>query len=276
MPEPAGHDPLVQRHAVLAVHGLRPRDGRHAHAAHQPFPRSFLLLSKLLGGVAVAAIQAYVFLGIFYFWEAEIPYEAHLALLALPALLCALLIFNATMEVFSEALHPGHAPWPSPWPRSRCLSALSTTGSSAAFDELHYGSASTAARGPLMLGSLALFISSVIKQLENFAGVMNFVIFPMFFASSALYPLWKIRGSSPILFEICRLNPFTYAGGAHPVRLVRTNRCASLRTAALDLTNLYVVTGYAILFLGAAVYAYNPSRVSLLGAEPRRRRVSAL
>ena len=27
---------------------------------------------------------------------------------------------------------------------------------------------------------------NLIKQLENFAGVMNFVIFPMFFASSAL------------------------------------------------------------------------------------------
>ena len=25
---------------------------------------------------------------------------------------------------------------------------------------------------------------------------MNFVIFPMFFASSALYPLWRIRESS--------------------------------------------------------------------------------
>ena len=32
----------------------------------------------------------------------------------------------------------------------------------------------------LMLGSLGMFLSSAIKQLENFAGVMNFVIFPMF------------------------------------------------------------------------------------------------
>jgi len=44
----------------------------------------------------------------------------------------------------------------------------------------------------LMLGSLGLLISSTIRQLENFAGVMNFVIFPMFFMSSALYPLWKM------------------------------------------------------------------------------------
>src|SRR5580693_1825227 len=42
----------------------------------------------------------------------------------------------------------------------------------------------------MMLGALGMLLSSVIRQLENFAGVMNFVIFPMFFASSALYPLW--------------------------------------------------------------------------------------
>src|SRR3954454_4709796 len=36
----------------------------------------------------------------------------------------------------------------------------------------------------LMLGSLWLFLSVHIKQLENFAGAMNFVMFPMFFFSS--------------------------------------------------------------------------------------------
>src|SRR5438876_6532320 len=45
----------------------------------------------------------------------------------------------------------------------------------------------------LMLGALGMLLSSVVKQLENFAGVMNFVIFPMFFASSALYPLWRVK-----------------------------------------------------------------------------------
>src|SRR6185369_12311427 len=63
----------------------------------------------------------------------------------------------------------------------------------------------------LMLGALGMLLSSAIKQLENFAGVMNFVIFPMFFASSALYPLWLVQQSSPVVYMICRLNPFTYA-----------------------------------------------------------------
>lgn len=223
-----------------------------------PFPRSFLLLSKLIGGVAVAAIQAYVFLAIFYFWESDIPYAAHLALLAAPALLAALLIFNATMEVFSEtaigraivltavvevaALVGAVYYWQLPAPSMNyfaVLPALLLAG--------------------LMLGSLSLFISSVIKQLENFAGVMNFVIFPMFFASSALYPLWRIRESSPLLYDICLFNPFTYA-----VELIRFALYGQigprLEDGSLDLTNLYVVAAYTVFFLGAAVYAYNPSK----------------
>lgn len=62
----------------------------------------------------------------------------------------------------------------------------------------------------IILNAFALFISSVIKQLENFATVMNFVIFPMFFLSSALYPLWKIKDSSVLIFNISSFNPFTY------------------------------------------------------------------
>lgn len=155
-----------------------------------PFPRSFLLVSKLLGGVAVAVCQAYTFLLIAYFWEIEPPLIGYLTLL--PALVLA----------------------------------------------------------GLMLGSLALFISSVIRQLENFAGVMNFVIFPMFFASSALYPLWRIRESSPLLYEICRLNPFT-----HAVELIRFSLYAKLAPIPLML-----VAGFTLFFLAAAIFAYNPSK----------------
>ena len=67
-----------------------------------------------------------------------------------------------------------------------------------------------------MLGALGMLMSSGIKQLENFAGVMNFVIFPMFFASSALYPLWRVQEGSPVLYYVCLFNPFT-----HAVELIR-------------------------------------------------------
>jgi ABC-2 type transport system permease protein len=223
-----------------------------------PFPRSFLLLSKLIGGVAVAAIQSYVFLAIFYFWEADMPYSAHLALLALPAALILLLIANATFDFMSEATIQ------KAMLVTAVLELLVLAGA------IYYWQLSPPSMNyftvlpalllaGLMLGSLSLFISSVIKQLENFAGVMNFVIFPMFFASSALYPLWRIRESSPLLYEICRLNPFTYA-----VELIRFALYGQIgprvEDGSLDLTNLYVVVGYTAIFLGAAVYAYNPSK----------------
>jgi ABC-2 type transport system permease protein len=102
----------------------------------------------------------------------------------------------------------------------------------------------------LMLGALGLFLSSMIRQLENFAGVMNFVIFPMFFASSALYPLWRIRDSSLVLYEICRFNPFTSA-----VELIRFSLYAQVNWPALA-----VVSGTLALFLAAALYGYDPGR----------------
>jgi ABC-2 type transport system permease protein len=102
----------------------------------------------------------------------------------------------------------------------------------------------------LMLGALGLFLSSVIRQLENFAGVMNFVIFPMFFASSALYPLWRIRDSSILLYEICRLNPFTWG-----VELIRFSLYAQVSWVALG-----GVAAALAAFLAAALYGYDPGR----------------
>jgi ABC-2 type transport system permease protein len=102
----------------------------------------------------------------------------------------------------------------------------------------------------LMLGALGMLISSVIKQLENFAGVMNFVIFPMFFASSALYPLWQVREGSPLLYYVCQFNPFT-----HAVELIRF----ALYTQ-IEWTSLAVVAGCTVLFTVAAIIAYDPSR----------------
>ena len=63
----------------------------------------------------------------------------------------------------------------------------------------------------LMFGALGFLLSLTIRQLENFAGVMNFIIFPSFFMSSALYPLWRIRESSPLLADISFWNPFNHA-----------------------------------------------------------------
>ena len=155
-----------------------------------PYPRWFLLASKLVAGVIVSIIQVYTFLLIAWFWGIRPPVAGYLTLL--PALL---------------------------------LSGL-------------------------MLGAMGLFLSSAIRQLENFAGVMNFVIFPMFFASSALYPLWRMRESSVLLHDICALNPFT-----HSVELIRFALYLQVNWLSLG-----VVLGCLALFFGGAVLMYDPGR----------------
>ena len=104
--------------------------------------------------------------------------------------------------------------------------------------------------GGLMLGALGLVLSSFIKQLENFAGVMNFVIFPMFFLSSALYPLWKMRESSELLHDICALNPFT-----HVVELIRFLLYLQVNWPALAW-----VVGATVVLGAVALWAYDPAR----------------
>lgn len=104
--------------------------------------------------------------------------------------------------------------------------------------------------GGVMLGALGLALSSIIRQLENFAGVMNFVIFPMFFLSSALYPLWKMAESSKLLHDICAINPFT-----HAVELIRFALYGQLNAPALLWT---VLAG--VVLLGLSFWGYDPAR----------------
>ena len=107
----------------------------------------------------------------------------------------------------------------------------------------------------LLLSSLGLLLSNGIRQLENFAGVMNFVIFPLFFLSSALYPLWKMRESSEWLYWLCALNPFT-----HAVELVRFALYQQF-----NLTALLVCLGLWLVFSLAAVLTFNPQRAAVRG-----------
>jgi ABC-2 type transport system permease protein len=103
----------------------------------------------------------------------------------------------------------------------------------------------------LMLGALWLFLSVYIRQVENFAGAMNFVMFPMFFFSSALYPLWKLReGGSELIYLISVANPFTYV-----VELIRHSLYGTLDAVAAA-----VVSGCAVVFFILAVRGYTPQR----------------
>jgi ABC-2 type transport system permease protein len=102
----------------------------------------------------------------------------------------------------------------------------------------------------LMLGALGMLLSSTIRQLENFAGIMNFVIFPMFFLSSALYPLWRMRESSDLIYQICVLNPFTY--------VVEATRYALY--LELNVQAVLVVLFCAGVFFALAVVGYDAKK----------------
>src|SRR5258706_8855991 len=155
-----------------------------------PFPRWYLLSSKLVAGTLVSVLQVYTFLAIAWFWEIEAPPSGYFTVL--PALIIS----------------------------------------------------------GLMFGALGMLLSSLIKQLENFAGIMNFVIFPMFFASSALYPLWRVKESSPLLYYVCQLNPFTYA-----VELIRFALYGKIEWVSLG-----VVSCCTLIFMVGAIVAYDPAR----------------
>ncbi|MER8578854.1 ABC transporter permease [Mesorhizobium sp. M1423] len=102
----------------------------------------------------------------------------------------------------------------------------------------------------LMLGAFGLLVSSVSTQMENFAGVMNFVIFPMFFASTALYPLWRLAEAGPVLATVAALNPFSYA-----VELIRF----ALYLRFEPVSCLVVLACLFVFFLAAAI-GYDPGR----------------
>ena len=58
-----------------------------------PLPRWYLLVAKLLAGVVVSVLQAYVFLAIARFWEIEPPPLGYLTVL--PALILAGMMLGA-------------------------------------------------------------------------------------------------------------------------------------------------------------------------------------
>ncbi len=59
----------------------------------------------------------------------------------------------------------------------------------------------------LAMGALGLVLAASIRSIENFAGVMNFVIFPMLFLSGALYP---VRHLGVALRAAAYANPLAY------------------------------------------------------------------
>jgi len=200
-------------------------------------------------------------------YETYIPYEVYIA----PGLMAMIQLFNGMQSslsmVYDREMGNMRTLLVSPFPRWFLLSGKLVAGTAVSLLQVYVFLAiawfwdiqpppigyltvlPALVVSGLMLGALGMLISSVVKQLESFAGVMNFVIFPMFFASSALYPLWRVQEASPVLYYICQFNPFT-----HAVELIRFALYAQP-----NLLSLAVVCGCTAIFMSGAILAYDPA-----------------
>ncbi len=60
----------------------------------------------------------------------------------------------------------------------------------------------------LVCAAIGVLVAAFTRTLDNFAAIMNFVIFPVFFLSGALYPIGNLPDA---LKTVALLNPFSYA-----------------------------------------------------------------
>jgi ABC-2 type transport system permease protein len=95
---------------------------------------------------------------------------------------------------------------------------------------------------------LGLLVAVRLRSVENFAGIFNVVLFPLFFISGALYP---VSGMPPWLRVASLLNPATYQ--------VELMRSAVGMPAELGPVNCLLALGATIVAgFAAAVILFNP------------------
>jgi ABC-2 type transport system permease protein len=219
------------RHALQALRAIVLREllkfgrqyGRLASALVRPLLWLVVFAAGLRNVFGVAIVEPY---------DTYVPYDVYIA----PGLVGMVLLFNGMQSslamVYDREMGLMRllltAPLPRPWIlfAKLCATAVLSLVQAAAFVLVAalLGTALpvwgpqmptvllAAVCGALMLGALGLLLSVHIKQLENFAGTMNFVIFPMYFLSTALYPLWKLEESGAgWVYQFARVNPFTHA-----------------------------------------------------------------
>jgi ABC-2 type transport system permease protein len=101
-----------------------------------------------------------------------------------------------------------------------------------------------------MSAMLGLLMAARIRSVENFAGIINVVLFPLLFLSGALYPT---DGMPPGLRAVARANPVTYA-----VDLVRHALGQPAEVGIL--TAAGVVLGVLVLAFVLAALLFDPEQ----------------
>lgn len=113
--------------------------------------------------------------------------------------------------------------------------------------------------GGFCLSAIGLLLTVYVRRMENFAGTMNFVIFPAFFLSTALFPAWKVAESGALwMVWALRLNPFTAV-----VEMIRFALYGQL--AAPEVVEILIIGVVAFLL---AARGYDPQK-GVLGRRGR-------
>lgn len=108
-----------------------------------------------------------------------------------------------------------------------------------------------------MLTSLGLLLAARQRSMEGFHMVMNFVLLPLFFLSSAFFPLQGV----PIWMRVlAALDPVTY--GVDPLRAATLSGnvpAAALQAVTLHpvLVNVALMAAFSLLFLAPGIWLFS-------------------
>jgi ABC-2 type transport system permease protein len=260
--------PMKAGHALLAMRAVVGRETRNF--ARQPGRLLSALVRPLLWLLVFAAGFQNVFgVAIAPPYETYIEYKVYLA----PGLLGMIALFNGMLSslamVYDREMGVMRLLLTAPLPRAWILACKLVAGAMLSFLQMLAFVAVASLFGielqarhlllalpvfllaALMLAALGLVLSVYVQQLENFAGTMNFVIFPMFFLSTALYPLWKLEESGArAVHLLAAYNPFT-----HAVEAIRFALYGQLQPVSLCVT-----AACAAAFFAIALWGYDPQR----------------
>lgn len=95
----------------------------------------------------------------------------------------------------------------------------------------------------LALTSFGAAVASMVEDFQGFQGINNFVVFPLFFLSSALYPLNNV----PVVLRILgSVNPLSYSVDALRYTLIHQSHFGLLKDFIVMAITLIVAVAFAV------------------------------
>lgn len=99
----------------------------------------------------------------------------------------------------------------------------------------------------VLFSALGIMVGSVLKDMQGFQLIMNFLVMPMFFLSGSLFPLTNVPA---LLLLIAKIDPLSY--GVDAMRTVLIN----VSTFGLGL-DIAVLVAISVVFLGLGSYFFS-------------------